>query len=85
MRLVIRALVLTACLVPTAASVTAPPDISGVWVPDSTQVLLPAATTTATDVPPPPPPPRTLELTITSRARSSPWPGASAGAGRKRS
>jgi hypothetical protein len=67
MRFVIRALVLAACLVPVTSSATAPPDISGVWVPDSTQVVLPAATATAPDVPPPPPPPRTLELTITQQ------------------
>ena len=34
MRLVIRALVLAACLVPVPSYATAPPDISGVWVPD---------------------------------------------------
>ena len=70
MRLVIRALVLAACLVPVPSYATAPPDISGVWVPDSTQVVLPAATATAPDVPPPPPPPRTLELTITQQGTS---------------
>lgn len=70
MRLVIRALVLAACLVPVTSYATAPPDISGVWLPDSTQVVLPAATTVAPGAPPPPPPPRTLELTITQQGSS---------------
>jgi hypothetical protein len=63
----LRALVFAACLVPAVPHAAAPPDISGVWVPESSQVVLPAATPVPAGVPSPPPPPRTLELTITQQ------------------